>query len=1080
VLNLMIHSKVYIKRLLIGMLCICFANFLFSQDYQSIIDQARQLNNQSDFQEAIFLLNKVVKDKSISHETLFVVYKIQGMSNFGLSNYDQAIEFYQKAFQLSEEKSMSGLKQAEAMFAIGETQESMGLYEESMVSFNITEKILSVSEGPLKQELLINLNLGKGDYFDTKGIYLQADSCYEKALELVNQGSDSTSLSTVYNRLGYSKYSLGDIDQALTYFELALPIDLKAHGKFGVKYTSGLSNIGSILISKGNYDKALSYYNIALKNNLEKFGSDHFQLAIDYHNIGILHLYKGDYSLALDYFSRSKRIFNKTFKEDYHNLMTTLNKNIGLCYEESGEPEKALLYYNIALEKYHSNFPDGHAGISKILERIGKCKEIEGDLDAALDYYEQAFDIGNSFLGEDHHYLSNFLRSQALVYKKKGDYVKSKEIIDKSSALIEEKLGASHPLLAENYMHAAELVYFQNDYPSAIAYFDKATSILNYDPVKDPKFEKVNSEMLLLKVFEKKAFFYEQLYEKSKDESNLQKSLDVYTDIINLIQHLRHSYKEDESKRILTKNNYSLYSKAIKLCLDLNKINKQAQFLEKAFQFSERLKANKLLESFYASKAQSIAGIPDSILNQEKAFKVDIVFLKQQLEDTPQTDSASIVELNKRLLDRKQEYRFFISTLESQYGNYYNLKYSANDLTVTEIQKKLLNKDQTLIEYHAAENALYAFVINKDSIRAIELNIDSLSTNIFYLRRGLWSTFINYEDSPSKEIAKLLFKKYAFKLYKQLIEPLGTLDENLTIIPSGEIGTIPFEVLLTQKSDVQAPMNQLEYLIKSHEISYNFSALLWKEMRDKKYEEKGLLAVAPSFKTVNDGLNRNALQELNFTRNEATYISDLFRGDTLIGELATSASFIDMAKNYGILHLATHAQVNVDKIEKSCLYFYADSLNNQSLYIRDLYTMEFPADLVVLSACETGVGELIKGEGIVSLARGFAYAGASSIVTSLWRVRDNSTSEFMKLFYANLKKGDRKSEALRSAKLEFIDSNPKYAHPFYWAPFVGIGNMKKIDNSELPDSLTYVIGFLIIGALGYLFFWKGGASKENV
>ena len=267
-------------------------------------------------------------------------------------------------------------------------------------------------------------------------------------------------------------------------------------------------------------------------------------------------------------------------------------------------------------------------------------------------------------------------------------------------------------------------------------------------------------------------------------------------------------------------------------------------------------------------------------------------------------------------------------------------------------------------------------------------------------------------------------------------------------------------------------MNQLAYLIKKHEISYNFSALLWSEMVQKQYEEKGLLAVAPSFNHSNMNESRYALGALNHTQTEAQYISGLFNGDTLIGSQATSQAFLESAQSYGILHLATHAQVNMDQIEKSCLYFSPDSLSNENLYISDLYNLNFPTDLVVLSACETGVGEVIKGEGVVSLARGFAYAGASSIVTSLWRVRDNSTSEFMKVFYENLKNGERKSEALRNAKLDFIDSNPQYAHPFYWAPFVGIGNMEEIDNSDLPNTLTYVFGILIMGALAYLFFWK--------
>ena len=1065
------HIKLF--SVIFGLLFLVPFPGLFGQDsFQSLIDKAIQLDLSADFQEALFILKKLENNNQLPDHEKFQVYIQLGESNYGLSNYQIAKAYFQKAYDFSVEKKLSSLSQAKAVLLLGDTQETLGALEEALNHFNQVEKILEVSQGAEKPDLLIQMNIGKGDYYDTNGEYAVSQDFYLKALELVNDtpSIDSMTMSKVFSRVGYSYFSTGDIGKALEYFEAALPIDLKYEGRFGVAYTTNLTNIAGILISKGDYDKALEYQEVALNNLIAKSGPEHFQLSVQYHNIGVLYLYKGEYALALEYFTRAKKIFNKKFTEEYHYLMTALNKNIGLCYEEMGEIDKALLYYDISLEKFNSNFPEGHAGTAKLMERIGRCKELEGSLDEAVDYHQRAIDMGEEFLGEDHHFVSRFIKSKGIVLKKKKAFKESKDLFLESSRIIKKQLGDGHPSLAENYRHLAELSLAQNNFTQGIAYYSDAEKILNFE--SNANFQNVNSEILLLEVFESKAKFYESLYEKSQDETNLEKALEVYTNIKKLIQYLRTSYKEDESKRILAKKNYQLYSNGIKVSLKLYELNKKEHYLEKAFQFSERLKANKILESFYATKAQNIAGIPDSILNLEKKYKVDIVYFKQTLDETLSADSVEIGELELKLLETKQAYQFFVNHLEADYPNYYNLKYSEKNLSVSQIQENLLANDQSLIEYHLGEENLFAFVIEKDRIRAIELELDSLQENILYLRKSLSSSFSPDANSPSLGVSKLLLKKYAFKLYQQLLEPLGELKEKVTIIPSGVIGTIPFEVLLSAEAAEDTPMNQLEYLIKKHEISYNFSALLWSEMSQKEYEEKGLLAVAPSFQQNTYGKDRNELEELKHTRTEAQYISTLFKGDTLIGNAATSTAFLNQAQNYGILHLATHAQVNMDKIEQSCLYFASDSSKNGNLYISDLYNLKFPTDLVVLSACETGVGELIKGEGIVSLARGFAYAGSSSIVTSLWRVRDNSTSEFMKLFYTNLKKGERKSEALRNAKLEFINSNPQYAHPFYWAPFVGIGNMQQIDNSDLPNALTYVFGILILGVLAYFFFWK--------
>ena len=147
----------------------------------------------------------------------------------------------------------------------------------------------------------------------------------------------------------------------------------------------------------------------------------------------------------------------------------------------------------------------------------------------------------------------------------------------------------------------------------------------------------------------------------------------------------------------------------------------------------------------------------------------------------------------------------------------------------------------------------------------------------------------------------------------------------------------------------------------------------------------------------------------------------------------------------------------------------SDSLENEKLYVRDLYNLTLDAEMVVLSACETGIGELQRGEGVISLARGFVYAGAGSLVTSLWSVDDLSTKQVMELFYQNLKSGQTKDAALRNAKLTYLASTPQKAHPFYWAAFAPIGNMESIELGR-GIGMGWYLGGLAILLVGLFFF----------
>ena len=200
------------------------------------------------------------------------------------------------------------------------------------------------------------------------------------------------------------------------------------------------------------------------------------------------------------------------------------------------------------------------------------------------------------------------------------------------------------------------------------------------------------------------------------------------------------------------------------------------------------------------------------------------------------------------------------------------------------------------------------------------------------------------------------------------------------------------------------------------------------------------------------------MSDLQYAKKEAHLISKLFNGTSFINEQATKNNFFTTINQYGFYHFAMHSLVDENNINKSCLVF----SNNEKLYFSELYGMNFPAKLVVLSACDTGNGFLKSGEGIMSISRALTHAGVHSTVMSLWQVPDKETSEIMILFYENLKNGQKKDEALANAKRTFIAKNPLKNHPFYWAGFVVNGNTDPIQSSNKWIYIIAIIGIISI------------------
>lgn len=357
---------------------------------------------------------------------------------------------------------------------------------------------------------------------------------------------------------------------------------------------------------------------------------------------------------------------------------------------------------------------------------------------------------------------------------------------------------------------------------------------------------------------------------------------------------------------------------------------------------------------------------------------------------------------------------------------------------------KLLNKNEAIIKYYVATNNVYSVNFTKNNI-----HVKLLSTS-----EKLETISKNY----------LLALKQIQPSYQQLSNQLYTAlsnnieQKNITIIPDNYLNYLPFESL-------QNPVTK-DFLVQQVNISYNYSLSLWylHQINKSSTQSINLAAFAPNYNNVLYDSTR--LNNLPFAKQEANYIAQLFKGKEFVGDVATKNNFFANQKQFDVVHCSMHSVLYDNDFNKSCLLFN----NAQPLYFREMYTTSFPAEMIVLSACNTGAGKLIAGEGMMSLSKAFTYAGVKSTVVSLWQVPDKETSDLMILYYQYLKKGNSKSEALAQAKKDFIKNNPLKSHPYYWSGFILTGNDEPIVNNY--SWLYYILGSLGLLLIGFFIFRK--------
>jgi len=544
-------------------------------------------------------------------------------------------------------------------------------------------------------------------------------------------------------------------------------------------------------------------------------------------------------------------------------------------------------------------------------------------------------------------------------------------------------------------------------------------------------------------------------------------------------------YDSETSNFLISEQEDETYLEGIRIAEKLYRITGDKDYLDKAFQINEKRKSFTLLTSIRKTQAKEFGGIPTLLIEQEtELYRLLAAYEEHMFAEKSKKlpDQGKINFWEEERFAIYTKYEDLIKTFEREYPEYYRLKYDASTMSLEQIEH-FIKPEQVLIEYALSDSNLYVFTIGRNQSSLISQTIDS---SIFSSINFIWNQLS--EPQFSYEVNKA-FRGYcsnAFALYQYLLEPIRDKikNKNILIVPDGTLWYIPFEILLTSSQrDSLVNYRNLPYLIRSNSISYTYSATIYFEGTQRLPQStKGFLAFAPDYTNLlaqNSTSNQEYLESFRENlvpipgvKDEVRNIKRQIGGDIYLDEEATESRFKKTAGDYDILHLAMHTIVNNEEPMYSKLAFSqkVDSLNDGFLNTYEIYNSRYNARMAVLSSCKTGVGKLMKGEGVMSLARGFMYAGCPSIVMTLWEVSDKSGARLMEDFYKSLKRGRSKAEALRDAKLDFLkNADNLKANPYFWSTYVVIGDSSPLFKKNL-SYLYWLAAILLIASGGLLYY----------
>lgn len=836
---------------------------------------------------------------------------------------------------------------------------------------------------------------------------------------------------------------------------------------------------GAVYKSKERYDQA-----IAISKNISKQDSTTRHLiALVYLENGLHNLNLINYQKALQSFLKAEEILGVDLNDQYK-YAYSFHLNLANVYGGLNNKEKALFHLKKAKNIAMSVYGEHSIAHAKSLKNLAKHHANNFDYSQSITYAKEAVVISES-LNYNPIHAYNMLGYCYGKFDTEAAIRANLKAIDLYKNGVEGYIINVYYNLAYEYKKFNQLDKAESTMKELYGILQETSDVPNHTKLDingvlaDFAFsDKDRNKFSFHKNIIDSIFHHEVGLELSiLNYEDLRRVLDYYTLKLQLIHW--------DTSAIDRKASLQMQDTIAKT---LNLIFKQKSFVDH-FASNARTFYEPMISDWYH------LGKEEEKMNYDEIFRLFEIIKNLGLADLMSSYQLSEMDSNnKALVEKEREIKYHLdlihdkkiddaftlqelekyqSALEQVHGEFYqsNPIYFQEDKDLCKMSLEAIAKDEFLedgtiiyYQYNRMDSVVYAFCINKNESHLIPLaSTNSIDENIDALRKSL---FFNKEENTSA--------KYAYKLYQQIFEPIVSqlnVKDNIAIIADQKMGFISFDMLIDQMPDHKEAFKNYAYLIHKYNFSYQYSMQLWDNMkRLKRSPYNNGLAMAPEFLsneliTLNDRAN---LGPLLHSKKEIQSIANYFNFQLLQDSEANKEQFLAKAKEASIIHLATHSKADEQEGKRSFIAFSgaSEGADGEKLMAEDIYHLNLQADMVVLSACESGIGELNYGNGIIGITQGFTFAGAKSIISSLWNVNDESTSKIMKLFYQYLSEGLRKDEALRKAKLQYLEqANHKSAKPYYWAAFIPFGDM--VELQKPPYTLYSGIGFLGLVAIAF-------------
>ncbi len=913
-------------------------------------------------------------------------------------------------------------------------------------------------------------SIGEGYYFLRE--MPKAIDYYDQALVVWRAAGDRKGEAITLNNFGAAYESLGELAKALDYYNQAISLHRTVNNRREEAITLG--NIGAVYEQMGEMQRALDHYNQALP--LHRGAGYQRGEAMTLNNLGAAFFFMGENQKALDHYLQALPL--RRAIGDQRGEAITLN-NIGASYKSLGEGQKALDYQNQALLIRRT--VGDRRGEAITLHNIGDIYGSMGARQKALEFFNQALPLRRSI--GDRSGEATTLNSIGQVYDALGERQKALEHFNQALALrraVGDRRGEATTLTNIGSVHSA-----LGERQKALEHFDQALALRR--SVSDRGGE---------------AYTLYQRARVSRDLGNLTEARRDIESSLSLVEDTRSEVSSQELRASYFATIRDQFDFYIGLLMRQHEQDRAAGHDRAALQASERARARSLLDLLTEAHANIRQGVTPDLAARERDLQQRIndkalLLIRYKASRGAEARAAAMAKEIDDLTTELQQARAEIRRTSPRYA----ALTQPQPLGLAEIQRQL-DENSLLLEYSLGEEQSYLWAVTRDSISSFALppraEIESAAQSVYKLlrtrpvkRRPLGNTSLRPTPAPAEENE---YRQAATALSQMILGPVAARlgDQRLVIVADGALQYVPFAALPapgTERRRDRGTEGRSTPLVVAHEIvslpSASALALLRRETAERKPAPKAIAVFAdPVFAKNDSRVKPGALALANsrpaqpravesriiehtpekaasepgalriarlpFTRQEAERIAAFApRGElrqSLDFAASRAAATSDELSQYRFVHFATHGILDAERPELSALVLSLVDERGQPqdgfLRAHEIYNLNLPAEMVVLSACETGLGKQVKGEGLVGLTRGFMYAGAPRVVVSLWNVNDQATSELMAKFYQKmLRGGQRPAAALRAAQVEMWRGSP-WPSPYYWAAFVLQGEWK--------------------------------------